>query len=124
MLNAISLNILFIVDWETSFVTNINPFPLYGCKCCLVAALACCFWKSTRVSLTCKRYGSLLTRVSHFSSPSDGLSSFPQDHTRKWCQGRAENLVPEIFTLEQESNQMLCREDVNYFLQVFEFDLN
>ena len=85
------------MDWETSFATYINPFPLCGCECCLVAALACSFSKSTRVSLTCKRYGSLLTWVSHLSSPSDGLSSFPQDHSRKWCQGRAENSVPEIF---------------------------
>ena len=61
--------------------------------------------KSTRVSFTRKRYGSLLTRVSHLSPPSDGLSSFPQDHTRNWCQGRAENSVPKIFILERESNQ-------------------
>ena len=86
------------MDWETSFATYINPFPLFGCKCCLVAALAYSFSKSTRVSFTCKRNGSLLTWVSHLSSPSDGLSSFPQDHIRRWCQGRAENWVPEIFT--------------------------
>ena len=87
------------MDWETSFATYTNPFPLCGCECCLVAALAYSFSKSTRVSLTCKRYGSLLTRVNHLSSPSDRLSSFPQEHTRRWCQGRAENWVPEISIL-------------------------
>ena len=63
------------MDWETSFATYINPVSLCGCECCLVAALACSFSKSTRVSLTCKRYGSLLTRVSH-------LSSLPTDYHR------------------------------------------
>ena len=48
---------------------------------------------------------SLLTRFSHLSSPSDGLSSFPQDHTRKWCQERVENSVLEIFIPERLSNQ-------------------
>ena len=67
------------MDWEISFATYINPFPLFGCECFLVAAVAYSFSKSTRVSLTCKRYGSLLKRVSHLSFPSDGLSSFPQD---------------------------------------------
>ncbi|VDH99789.1 segment polarity protein dishevelled [Mytilus galloprovincialis] len=46
------------LDWE-KFSNYINPFPLCGCKCCLVVALACSFSKSTRVSLTCKRYSSL-----------------------------------------------------------------
>ena len=96
------------MDWETSFATYINPFPLWGCECCLVAALACSFSKSTRVSLTCKRYGSLLTRVSHLLSPSDGLSSFPQDHTRKWCQGSAENSVLEIFISDGNRTRNLC----------------
>ena len=35
-----------------------------------------------------------LSQVCHLSSPSDGLSTFPQDHTCKWCQGTAENSVP------------------------------
>ena len=82
-------------------------FPLCGCEC-LVAALACSFSKSTRVSLTCKRYGSLLTRVSHLSSPSDGLSSFPQDNTRKWSQGSAENSVPEILIPDGNRTRNLC----------------
>ena len=84
-----SLNIFIYSGLGNKYITG-NPFPLCGCECCLVAALAYSFSKSTRVSFTCKRYGSLLTRVSHLSSPSDGLSSFPQDHTRKWCQGRNE----------------------------------
>ena len=104
-----SLYILFIVDWETSFANYMNPFPLCGCECYLVAALACSFSKSTRVSLTIKRYGSLLTRASHLPSPFDGLSPFPQDHTCKWCQRRSENSVPEIFIPDRESNkELLC----------------
>ena len=72
----IHLLIFYIVDWETSFATYIYPFPLCRCECCRVAALACSFSKSTRVSLKCKRYGSLYPLVSNSSSPSDGLSSF------------------------------------------------
>ena len=88
------------MDWETSFATYINPFPFCGCECCLVAALAYSFSKSTRVSFTCS-----LNRVSHLSYPSNRLSMFPPDHTRKWCQGRAQNPVPEIFIPNREWNQ-------------------
>ena len=41
----ISLTYLFLVDWDTSFAIYINPFPLCGCECCLVAALALLFFE-------------------------------------------------------------------------------
>ena len=69
------------------------------------------------MSFTCKRHVSLLTRISHLSSPSDGLSSFPQDQTRKWCQGRDKNSVPEIFIPKRESNTAnitwICWHNIN-----------
>ena len=55
-----------------------------------------------------KRYSSLLTRVSHLSFPSDRLSLFLQDHTRKWCQGIAKNSVTEISPLSRDQTRNLC----------------
>ena len=107
-----SLNI-FCLKWIGKQVLQLIliPFHVAGCKCCLVAALACSFSKSIRVSYMCKRYNSFLTWVSHLSSSADDLSSFPLAHTSIWCQGKAENSVHEIFIPERKSNQKpLCQQ--------------
>ena len=122
---SFSLNIFNYSGLGNMFCNLYYPFPLCWCECCLVAALACPFSKSTRISLTCKRYGSLLTRVSHLSSPSDGLSSFSQDHIHKWCQGSAENSVPEIFIPDGNRTRNLCVSSQMHYqmLRTFKYGL-
>ena len=61
-----NITIIIIIIYINSglgkvIATYINPFPLCGCECCFVATLTYLFSKSTRVSLTCDRYGFLLT---------------------------------------------------------------
>ena len=69
----LSFNTFVYLLWieKQVIATDINPFTLWGCKCCFVASLACSFSKSTRLSFMCKRYGSLLTRTDYhrFSRP-------------------------------------------------------
>ena len=108
--------------YTVSFSLNIFIYSELGNKFCnlyyslstlRVRVLPCngislLFFEIYKGVLTCKRYGSLVTRVSHLWSPSDGLSSFPRDHNRKWCQGRAENSVPEIFIPDGNRTRNLC----------------